>query len=115
MLRLKELRKKRNATQQEVADMLNITRAAYSNIENGKRDPDTETIVRLAQFFNVSTDYLLGLTDNPAPIPQLQISQQDRTILDEIKSLSPERQKALEIALRILKSEEEEKSALENA
>lgn len=59
MTRLKELRKAKNLTQAEVADFLGITRAAYTNIENGKREPDNSTLVRLSEYFNTSTDYLL--------------------------------------------------------
>ncbi|WP_258107027.1 helix-turn-helix domain-containing protein [Christensenella minuta] len=60
MLRLKELRNAKGFTQQYIADILQISRAAYTNIENGKRDPDTATLTKLANVFGVSVDYLLG-------------------------------------------------------
>jgi transcriptional regulator with XRE-family HTH domain len=63
--RLRELRELKKITQQQVADYINKTFQAYSLYENGKRDPDTETLAKLSQYFNVSTDYLLGLTDDP--------------------------------------------------
>lgn len=71
MLRLKEARKRSAMTQQQVADSLGISRSSYTNIENGKRDPDTRTLRRLADLFEVSADYLLGLTDEPAPAQEL--------------------------------------------
>jgi transcriptional regulator with XRE-family HTH domain len=58
--RLKELRLGIQQTQQQVADYLGITRAAYSHFENERNEPDGETIVKLAELFHVSTDYLLG-------------------------------------------------------
>lgn len=60
MLHLKELRIKAGISQIAVAQALGISRQAYNYYENGKRDPDTEMIKRIAEYFNVSTDYLLG-------------------------------------------------------
>lgn len=61
--RIAELRKEKGMTQEELAKALNITRSALSLYEIGKRDPDTDTIKKFAEFFGVSTDYLLGQTD----------------------------------------------------
>lgn len=57
---LKYLRKKYNVTQQELADYLQIKRNAISRYETGVRDPDYQTLVRIAKYFHVSVDYLLG-------------------------------------------------------
>ncbi|OXS69873.1 helix-turn-helix domain-containing protein [Priestia filamentosa] len=58
-VRLTSLRKKRNVTQQRVADFLGITRPAYTAYEQGKRQPDYETLQKIAKYFDVSIDYLL--------------------------------------------------------
>lgn len=63
MNRLKLLREEKNLTQSDVAKLLNITIAAYSYYENEKRDMTPDTILKLSEYFNVSTDYLLGKTD----------------------------------------------------
>lgn len=60
MLRLKELRKQRKLSQKEVADYLEITQVQVSKYELGKNEPDLKTLLRLAEYFNVSIDYLLG-------------------------------------------------------
>ncbi len=65
---LKNVRLQQNRTQSEVAEYLNISRAAYTNIENGKRDPDTETIVKLREFFHVTIDLLFGFVDSTVDI-----------------------------------------------
>ncbi|MBZ4687319.1 MAG: Helix-turn-helix domain protein [Clostridiales bacterium] len=65
--RIKELRKSKNLTQIELAKQIGMSRAALSLYEIGKREPDSKTINKLADFFNVSTDYLLGRTDDPSP------------------------------------------------
>lgn len=60
MNRLKLLREEKSLTQCDISKLLNITTAAYSYYENEKRDMTPETIIKLANYFNVSTDYLLG-------------------------------------------------------
>lgn len=59
MGKLKELRTAKGVSQQIVADYLEITRQTYSDYENGNRAPDNEAILKLAEYFNVSVDYLL--------------------------------------------------------
>lgn len=63
--RLSNLRNEFKKTQQQMADFLGITRPAYTAYERGTRQPDYETLKKLADFFDVSTDYLLGRTDEP--------------------------------------------------
>ncbi|MGI6298798.1 MAG: helix-turn-helix domain-containing protein [Saccharofermentanales bacterium] len=63
--RLKQLRLENDLTQEGLAKHLPINRGTYAHYELGKRQPDLETLVRIAVFYNVSTDYLLGLTDLP--------------------------------------------------
>jgi len=65
--RIAALRKQRKMTQEELADALGISRAALSHYEQGRREPDFETVQKIASFFGVSTDYLLGRTDDPTP------------------------------------------------
>ncbi|MDK1718685.1 helix-turn-helix domain-containing protein [Dellaglioa algida] len=63
--RIKELRKNMNRTQQQVADAIGVTRPAYTAYEIGNREPDFELLTKIAVYFNVSTDYLLGRVDGP--------------------------------------------------
>lgn len=60
---LKELRNERNVTQRELAGLVGLSATGYAGYEQGHREPDLKTLVSLAKFFNVSTDYLLGLKD----------------------------------------------------
>ena len=61
--KLKRLRCKMNLTQKEVAEILGITRTVYANYEQGFREPDLLTLWKIADFFDVSVDYLLGRKD----------------------------------------------------
>lgn len=62
--RLKELRKERNISQLKLALDLNMNQNVISRYENLEREADYETLIRLANYFNVSIDYLLGRTQN---------------------------------------------------
>ena len=63
--RLKELRKGRGYTQISLQMQTGIEQALLSKFENGERVPPTETLIRLADFYDVSIDYILCRTDNP--------------------------------------------------
>ncbi|WPK12291.1 helix-turn-helix transcriptional regulator [Lysinibacillus louembei] len=59
--RLKKLRKSKNLSQYELADRLGFSRGKLANYEQGTREPDFSTLELIAKFFDVSTDYLLGV------------------------------------------------------
>lgn len=63
MNRLKELRTDKNLSQAKLAELFNISQQAVSHYEKGSRDIDSALLKNLANFFNVSTDYLLGISD----------------------------------------------------
>ncbi len=65
--RLKDLREDKDLVQKEVAAILGIDQRVYSNYETGKREIPTRFVVTLAKFYNTSTDYILGLTNNLKP------------------------------------------------
>lgn len=64
-MRLKELRKQKNISQLRLALELNTNQNTISRYESGKREPGLKELIKIADFFDVSTDYLLERTDNP--------------------------------------------------
>ena len=66
MRRLKELRKKKRISQQALATILDMNQNSVSRYETGEREADYKTLIAFGDFFNVSIDYLLERTDNPA-------------------------------------------------
>lgn len=96
--RMTELRKKHNFTQEDIAKYLDCNRATVANYENGKRQPDYNTLIKLAQKYSVSTDYLLGLTD---------VTTTDRNLkfICDYTGLSEE---AIASLVNLIKSEPEE-------
>ena len=63
--RIRDLREDRDLKQQDLADYLNCSQVCYSRYENGQRDIPLETLSKIADFYNVSVDYLLNRTDCP--------------------------------------------------
>ena len=82
MLNLKYLREQRNMTKSAVAKELGFSRQLYGNYENGIRTPDTETMKRIANYFNVSLDFLLGNSTEPT-IENKKIPKDLKKILEE--------------------------------
>lgn len=63
--RIRELREDNDLTQRQVAALLNINQPQYFRYEQGYRDIPTDLLIILAKHYGTSTDYILGLTDNP--------------------------------------------------
>ena len=63
--RLKDLREDHDLTQSDIANLLQTTREQISKYENGKQMMGIDKYIRLAQYYNVSLDYLTGLIDSP--------------------------------------------------
>ena len=61
-MRLKELREENGVSQKQIAGYLNIKQNTYSQYETGKRQLPIDVLVKLSQFYHVSTDYILGLS-----------------------------------------------------
>ena len=67
--RIRNLREDRDLKQEDIAKVLNCTQACYSNYENGRRDIPSEVWNMLADYYNVSVDYLMGRTNRKDPYP----------------------------------------------
>ena len=68
--RIRDLREDRDLYQKDLAEYLKCTQVCYSHYEMGKRDVPTDVLIKLADFYNTSTDYLLGRTDEKKPYPE---------------------------------------------
>ncbi len=69
-MRLKLLREDTDTTQLTIAGYLQIKQNTYSQYENGQRQLPIDVLIKLAKFYNVSTDYILELTDEKTPYPK---------------------------------------------
>lgn len=67
--RIRELREDHDMTQRQLASILHMTQPQYFRYEQGYRDIPTDVLISLAKLYGTSTDYILGLTNNPTPSP----------------------------------------------
>lgn len=72
MIRLKDLREDRDLKQKDISNIINISQTNYSKYELEKINIPLDTLRKLANFFNTSTDYILGLTDEQSPYPRVK-------------------------------------------
>ncbi len=63
--RIRDLREDHDLTQKQLAKELSCSQQVYSNYELGQRDIPTDILIKLSRFYNVSIDYILGITENP--------------------------------------------------
>lgn len=98
-IRIKDLRKERNITQSDLAKILNVTQDSISLWEKNKRVPDTQYIIQLADYFEVSTDYLLGRSDDFGNVTvttassSAALTPDEQEILETYRNLPPHRRK----------------------
>ena len=84
MENLKALREAKKITQSKLGEYLGAKKSAISLWESGKRQPDQETLVRIANFFNVTVDYLLGRDSTPASVPAQEKNPANDPLTEQI-------------------------------
>ena len=87
MQRIKDLREIHGMSQQRLAAELNVTQAMVSKYELGVSEPDVGMIKRIAEYFGVSSDYLLELSDDKTAISVSGLSQEEKDVLFGFKRL----------------------------
>lgn len=75
MRNIKEIREKRNITQSELAHAIGVKQEAISSYEHGRTTFSVDVLIKLADYFNTSTDYLLERTDDESPIKNVNFNQ----------------------------------------
>lgn len=89
-VRLKQIRQKNNLTQSELADVLGLKPTAISNYESERNEPSFEKLIVLSKYFDVSCDYLLGVTDSYLPIGGEVLDKDIVDFFDLYQQLTPE-------------------------
>ena len=85
--RLVFLRKELNLTQYQLAEKLGFSRGQIGNYEQGSREPDQETLLKIASFFDVSVDYLLGKSDYRKFNPEKLTDKDKKDIQKDLKNI----------------------------
>ncbi len=99
--RLKECRTEKGLTQKGLATQLNTTQQTYSDYETGRTEPDSETLIKIADILAISIDYLLGRSDDFGNISVqtegIQLTNEEEGLLNNFRTLPrPERAQTLE-------------------
>ena len=106
--KLKELRRKHKITQEQLAKIINVERSSIGKYESTNTIPSKETLLKIAQYFNVSTDYLLGnentqqKRESKKTIETEKLTLQEKTLLETFRSTTEfGRQRIIQSALNI--------------
>lgn len=110
MLRLKELRKQTNSTQKDIARITGYQQTLISKWECGEREPDCSALKNMANYFNVSVDYLIGNEQGIKKVDSIEptYSEQQKSCIDMMLSLDKDKLSRLEAYLIALSESESE-------
>ncbi len=97
---LKLLRTKNKLSQQQLADIIGVTQQSINKYENHKIEPDIQTLIKLAEYFNTSVDYLVGHTDIDHVIESIvryDLNQDEAILIDKYRRLSKKQKNVVSI------------------
>lgn len=86
---LKRLREENKISQQKLANELKVSQSTVGMWENGKNKPEFDTLIKIADYFNVSVDYLLGKSENKNKPADENISELDKELIKIMSKLTP--------------------------
>lgn len=95
MNRIKELRKDKKINQLKLAMDLNITQASISKYEIGAREPSLEILEKMSDYFDVSTDYIIGRSDIKKPILNKELKKEEVELLYKFRKLTSRQKERL--------------------
>lgn len=95
MNRIAMLRKKQNLSQKELGSIIGVAQNTISNWENGNREPDFNTALRIANYFHVSVGYLLGQDEEKPPAESEELSDDELRLLSAYRAASGKRKEAV--------------------
>lgn len=102
MENLKKLRKNCNLSQQKLADILHVSQQSIYKYENDITSPDLETLVRMADYFDTSIDYIVGYTDishKIEPVTENMLNSDEMFLIEQYRRLSPKHKNIIKIVI----------------
>lgn len=99
MKNLKLLRKQYGLSQQKLADILHVSQQSVYKYENSITSPDIETLIRMADYFNTSVDYLVEHTDIPhriEPVKETMLNNEELALVDSYRQMTPTQKELLQ-------------------
>ena len=103
MLRnLKKLREDRKMTQKQLADVISVSQQSINKYENHNIEPDIATLIRMAEYFNTSVDYLIGYSEVRRKIEIVRsydLSTEEAELIDDYRRLTPKQRQSLQLII----------------
>lgn len=107
MNRIRQLRLEKGLKQIELCKILGVSQAALSGYETGNYEPDNEILIKIANFFNTTTDYILGISEKKRLTPEEVSQMPEAQLLKEtMENMTPEQRQQLVQYARFLVSED---------
>ncbi|MBD5144982.1 MAG: helix-turn-helix transcriptional regulator [Ruminococcus sp.] len=105
--RLKDLREDMDKNQTQIAEIIGTSQSYYAQYENGKRQLPFDRVIKLAKYYEVSLDYIAGLTNDKKGLTKSQLSEDVSHLVKSYELLSEKRKGKLELFLQQLVEEQE--------
>ena len=106
--RLISLRKERHLTREAFADILGISPYTLRNYELMKSEPNSDFLKIVSKFFSVSTDYLLGITEEREQVSKYQLKESEHDLIVKFRALSPKAQRTIRTLIQMELEDSEE-------
>ena len=100
---LKKLRQEYGISQQRLADAVNVSQPSINKYENHNIEPDIDVLIRLADYFNTSVDYIIGHTDGRRRIELTEayhLNESESDMLTRYRALSPEERQCVDLTIQ---------------
>ena len=100
---LRNLRISKNISQQQLADVIGVTQQSINKYENHSTEPDIDTLVKIADFFETSVDFLIGHTsvaDGQHPTEEWSLTREESGLLRDYRQLSKEEKESIRLILK---------------
>ncbi len=95
---LKKLRAEHRVTQKQLADVISVSQQSINKYENHNIEPDIDTLIKIADFFNTSVDYLIGHTDierKIEPVTSYDLNSEEAALIDSYRKLSQKQRSSI--------------------
>ena len=108
---LRTLRKEHQLSLKQLGEIIGVAESTMSLYETKKREPDQQTLKNIAKYFNVTTDYLLGLSENPAPPESdgIELSEIEFALYAELKEFDDDKKAQVVEYVRFIKQQKQGK------
>lgn len=101
---LRKLREEKKVTQKQLADVIGVSQQSINKYENHNIEPDLQTLMHLADYFNTSVDYLIGYSDlrhRIEAVTPYDLNEQEAEIIELYRKLSPEQKQSIFTTIRL--------------